>query len=82
MATSNGQLEERDKSGAPFTVGTYVYVRCLVSAITTSGPGGTGGAADRITCVVETPGNVGEAAGVTFQVSPVQCKKAGSTEQA
>jgi len=32
--------------------------------------------------VVETPGNVGEAQGVTFQVSPVQCRKAGSTEQA
>jgi hypothetical protein len=82
MPLSNGVLTELDKSGAPFSVGTYVHVRCKVTAIATSGPNGTGGAADLVTCLVETPGNVGEVAGVSFQVSPVQCKKAGSTEQA
>ncbi|MGA3200656.1 MAG: hypothetical protein ABSD89_14820 [Halobacteriota archaeon] len=73
--------EERDINGAQFAVGTYVNVRCKVTAFTPT-PNGVGGAGDRVTCVVETPGNVGEAQGVTFQVSPVQCRKAGSTEQA
>jgi hypothetical protein len=73
--------QERDIYGAPFAVGTYVNVRCLVTAFTPT-PNGFGGSGDRVTCVVETPGNVGEAKGVTFQVSPVQCRKAGSTEQA
>ena len=73
--------QERDIFGAPFEVGTYVNVRCLVTAFTPT-PNGFGGSGDRVTCVVETPGNVGEAKGVTFQVSPVQCRKAGSTEQA
>ena len=73
--------QEHDIFGAPFEVGTYVNVRCLVTAFTPS-PNGFGGSGDRVTCLVETPGNVGEAAGVTFAVSPVQCRKAGSTEQA
>jgi hypothetical protein len=66
---------EHDKSGAPFSVGTYVYVRCLVTAIETVSENGTGGAADFVTCLVDTPGNVGEQANVFFVVSPVQCKK-------
>ena len=78
---TSGNLEERDRFSTPFTVGTYVMVRCLVSAITPAAPGGKGGAADLITCVVESPGNVGEQVGVTFQVSPIQCKRTGSTEQ-
>ena len=82
MATTNGVLEERDKSGAPFNVGTYVHVRCLVTSITPQAAGGLGGAADLVTCVVECPGNIGEIQNVSFVVSPVQCKKAGSTEQA
>ena len=73
--------QEHDIFGASFAVGTYVNVRCLVTAFTPS-PNGFGGSGDRVTCLVETPGNVGEAAGVTFAVSPVQCRKAGSTEQA
>ena len=73
--------QEHDIFGVPFAVGTYVNVRCLVTAFTPS-PNGFGGSGDRVTCLVETPGNVGEAAGVTFAVSPVQCRKAGSTEQA
>ena len=73
--------QEHDIFGSPFAVGTYVNVRCLVTAFTPS-PNGFGGSGDRVTCLVETPGNVGEAAGVTFAVSPVQCRKAGSTEQA
>lgn len=73
--------QEHDIFGAPFEVGTYVNVRCLVTAFTPT-PNGFGGSGDRVTCLVETPGNVGEAAGVTFAVSPVQCRKAGSTEQA
>ena len=75
------QAQERDIFGAPFAVGTYVNVRCLVTAFTPS-PNGFGGSGDRVTCVVVSPGNIGEAQGVTFQVSPVQCRKAGSTEQA
>ena len=73
--------QEHDIFGAAFAVGTYVNVRCLVTAFTPT-PNGFGGSGDRVTCLVETPGNVGEAAGVTFAVSPVQCRKAGSTEQA
>lgn len=69
-------LENRDKSNAPFTAGTYVHVRCLVNSITGFGSGAI------VNCTVETPGNIGEISGVTFNVSPVQCKKAGSTEQA
>jgi hypothetical protein len=82
MGTTTGALEERDMSGAPFTVGTYVNVRCLVQSITPVAAGGNGGPADLVTLLVETPGNVGQISGVTFVVSPVQCRKAGSTEQA
>jgi hypothetical protein len=74
--------QERDIFGAPFSIGTYVSVRCLVTAITPVTTSTYGGSGDRVTCLVETPGNVGEAAGVSFSVSPVQCRKAGSTEQA
>jgi hypothetical protein len=73
--------QERDLFGAPFGIGTYVNVRCKVIAFTPA-PNGFGGAGDRVSCTVETPGNTGEAQGVTFSVSPVQCRKAGSTEQA
>ena len=82
MATTNGVLEERDKSGAPFTVGTYVHVRCLVTSITPQAAGGLGGAADSINCTVETPGNIGEFHNVNFSVSPTQCRKAGNSSQA
>ena len=74
--------QERDIFGAPFTIGTYVNVRCLVTAISPVTTSAYGGSGDLVTCLVETPGNVGEVAGVSFTVSPVQCRKAGSTEQA
>ena len=74
-------VSERDIFGVPFEVGTYVNVRCLVQSIVTMGAGGTGGAADLVTLLVETPGNVGEQQNVTLVVSPVQCRKAGSTYQ-
>jgi hypothetical protein len=75
------QAQEHDIFGAPFAVGTYVNVRCKVISFAPV-PNGFGGSGDRVTLTVETPGNVGEVAGVTFVVSPVQCRKAGSTDQA
>ncbi len=72
---------ERDVFGAPFGVGEYVNLRCLVTAIQTVAPGGTGGAADLCTCVVENPGNPGETAGITVIVPAVQCRKAGASYQ-
>jgi hypothetical protein len=81
MGTTTGALEERDSSGAPFTIGTYVSVRCLVTGITPVAAGGNGGPADLVALLVETPGNTGEIHGVTLVVSPTQCRKAGSTQQ-
>jgi len=74
--------EQRDIFGAPFAVGTYVTVRCLVTAFSPTNTSAYGGAGDRVSLTVETPGNVGEVAGVSFVVSPVQCRKAGSISQA
>lgn len=67
-----GQIVEQDATGASFNVGSVVQVRCTVTAADGKGAGG------RVTLLVETPGNVGEAAGVVFQVSPTQCRKAAS----
>lgn len=75
-------VSERDITGAPFNVGDYVNVRCKVTSITTHGSGGTGGAGDDVLLTVQTPGNVGEKAGVTLTVSPVQCRRAGNSTQA
>lgn len=80
--STNQVLEERDIKGSAFKAGDYVMVRCLVTGITPSAAGGTGGAADSISLTVETPGNVGEKAGVTLVVSPVQCWKMGNSQQA
>lgn len=71
---------EQGINGHHFIVGTVVSVRCIVTAITPSNQG-FGGAGDSVLLTVETPGNVGEKAGVTFTVSPVQCKFDGSTYQ-
>ena len=85
MATAN---KERDIFGVSFSVGDYVQVRCLVTAIspTLAIPVGQseiyGGAGDSVSLTVETPGNVGEKKGVSFVVSPAQCRKAGSLNQA
>jgi hypothetical protein len=73
--------QEHDIFGSPFEVGTYVNVRCLVTAFTPT-PNGFGGSGDRVSLTVESPGNAGEVVGVTLVVSPVQCRKAGSTSQA
>ena len=73
---------EKDIFRAPFTVGTFVMVRCLVTAITPVQPNnGFGGAGDSVTCLVETPGNVGEKQNGSFVVSPVQCRHAGASYQ-
>ena len=79
MSTTTGALQERDIKGSPFNVGDYVMVRCLVTTITPSAAGGNGGPADTVGLTVETPGNVGEKQGVSFNVSPVQCWKCGNS---
>ena len=82
MANTKGGIEERDGKGSPFNVGDYVMVRCLVTNLTPVATGGNGGPADLVALTVETPGNVGEQQNVTLTVSPVQCWKAGSANQA
>jgi hypothetical protein len=77
MAATTG----KDIFARDITVGTYVYVRCLVTAVNGAGPV-YAGAGDTVNLTVETPGNVGERAGVSFLVSPVQCRHTGSKEQA
>jgi hypothetical protein len=78
---------EKDIFGKDFQVGTYVMVRCLVTAITPVPPGGNtapiyfGGSGDSVSLTVETP-NPQDKAGVTLVVSPTQCRFAGSKEQA
>jgi len=80
--------KEHDIFGASFTVGDYITVRCLVTAITPAltVPAGQseiyGGSGDSVSLKVETPGNAGEIAAVSFVVSPVQCRKAGNVNQA
>ena len=71
---------EKDIFGHDFKVGTVVMVRCIVTSITPASQG-FGGSGDSVLLTVETPGNVGEKAGVTFTVSPVQCRFAGPTYQ-
>ena len=80
--------KERDIFSAPFKVGDVVTIRCLVTAISpvrADSPATLGvdwgGSGDRVTCAVEVNGNIGEATGVTFQVSPVQCRRTGSALQ-
>jgi hypothetical protein len=82
MADTQGRLEERDIFGAPFKVNDYVMVRCQVTSITPSAAGGNGGVADAVSLTVECPGNIGERQNVTLIVSPVQCRRAGNTNQA
>ena len=82
MSNTKGGLAERDIFGAEFSVGDYVMVRCRVTSIAPSAVGGNGGAADAVSLTVETPGNVGEKAGVTLVVSPVQCRRTGNANQA
>jgi hypothetical protein len=71
---------EKDIFGRDFKVGTYVTVRCIVTSITPAAQG-YGGSGDSVLLTVETPGNTGEKQGVTFTVSPVQCRFSGSTYQ-
>lgn len=74
---------EKDIFGKDFTVGTFVMVKCKVTAITPVQTGNTfGGSGDLVTCQVEVNGNAGEVSpGPIFQVSPVQCRAAGATYQ-
>lgn len=67
-------LENRGIDGSPFVAGTYVNVRCLVTAIAGFGCGTT------VTCQPVLAGNVGEI-NTSFNVSPVQCRRAGATYQ-
>jgi hypothetical protein len=75
-------LAERDINGSPFSVGDVVQVRGKVTAITSpTGYTGTGtdpygGSGDSVTVLVDVNGNAGEKVGVTFIVSPVQCRRA------
>ena len=82
-------LAEKGISGSPISKGDYVLVRCQVTQIISANASLTfnsgttfGGCADLVYCTVQTPGNPGEISGVSFYVSPVQCRKAGSDSQA
>ena len=81
MATST---TEKDIFSRDFTVGSYVLVRCLVTAITPAPPAGNtvmqyfGGSGDSVSLLVETP-NPQDKVGVTFVVSPTQVRSAGPT---
>lgn len=59
----------QDRTGSPLSVGDTVSVRCTITAMTNSGSG------SRLTLSVDTPGNPGEATGVTLSVSPVQVNR-------
>ncbi len=71
---------EKDVFGRNFKVGTVVTVRCIVTSITPAAQD-FGGSGDSVLLTVETAGNVGEKAGVTFTVSPVQCRFTGHLYQ-
>lgn len=77
---------EKDIFGKDFTVGTYVMVRCLVTAITPAPPVGNalvayfGGSGDSVSLTVETP-NPQDKPGVTLVVAPTQCRFAGAVYQ-
>jgi len=75
-----GTIKEPTLFGNYISVGDYVNVRCQVTAVSSVGP--LGGCGDTVTLLVETPGNVGEQHGVSFQCSPIQCRKAGNADQA
>ena len=70
---------EKDIFGKDFTVGTYVFVRCKVTAITPAPPGYNTG--DTVSLLVETV-NPQDVPGITLAVSPTQCRFAGDTNQA
>ena len=75
-------LSEHDMNGSPFTVGDEVMIRGKVTSITsTTGYTGTGtdpfgGSGDSVVVAVDVNGNAGEKTGVSFTVSPVQCRRA------
>ena len=73
----NTSPAERDITSSPFSAGDYVNVRCLVTDILDSNGGHnlSHSFADRVQCLVDTPGNIGEATGVTISVSPSQCRR-------
>ena len=73
---------ERDIFGKDFTVGEYVMVRCLVTAITPvlTGSNIYGGSGDSVSLTVETP-NPQDKPRVTLVVAPTQCRFAGAIYQ-
>jgi hypothetical protein len=80
---------EKDIFAKDFTVGSVVYLRCIVTAITPAPPQPNtvnsfyGGSGDRVTVQVEVNGNIGEVSpGPIVTVSPVQCRATGATYQA
>lgn len=65
----------KDINGRNFGVGAQVSVRCSVVSITPTNAGALhAGDGDPIVVVVQTPGNVGERANVSFTISPAQCQ--------
>ena len=73
---------ERDIFGKRFTVGDYVMVRCLVTAIAPVMTGNQlGGSADTVSLLVESP-TVNDDLEVVFTCSPQQCRFAGDPSQA
>jgi hypothetical protein len=78
-------LSEHDINGSPFGLNDEVQVRGIVTAVTSASgntASGYGGSADRVTILVDVNGNSGEAVGVTFTVSPVQCRRAAGAQGA
>ena len=75
-------LDAHDINGSPFSVGDAVQIRGKVTAIVfPTGYLGTGtdpfgGSGDSVTVLVDVNGNAGEKTGVSFVVSPVQCRRA------
>ena len=74
--------KECDINRSEFTVGDYVSVRCLVTAITPvqTGSSNFGGSGDSVSLTVQSP-NTNDKVGVTLVVSPQQCRKAGNKDQ-
>ena len=62
-------IAAQDITSSPFSAGDFVNVRCKVLSIVGTGSGAA------VNLVVDTPGNVGERAGVLLTVSSTQCRR-------
>ena len=69
-----GEIVAQDATGAPFSVGSVVSVRCTVTSITGTGAGAA------VLLAVEDNGAVGARA-ATLTVGPSQTRKAASVSQ-